>query len=116
MKPVADKNIENLLDLDGLRFVIDDHFGLWVKFEVKQVVRTQSRPHGTKYSLSLHDKVNNRILGFDNAHRINLSHTTYDHWHTRFNQILFYDYKNAAKLLEDFWQAVEVVIKYLKIG
>jgi hypothetical protein len=32
-----DKTIENLLDLDGVRYVIDEQSGLWVKFEVKKL-------------------------------------------------------------------------------
>ena len=29
-----DKTLENLLDLDGIKMVIDEKLGLWLKFEV----------------------------------------------------------------------------------
>ena len=56
-----------------------------MKFEV---IKTQSRQQGIKYSLTLHDKSNNRILGFDNGHEIKYGakkevspERTFDHWH-----------------------------------
>ncbi len=66
----SNKDFENLLDLDGLRYVIDENLGLWVKFEVKHVPPTLNRPHGIKYSLTMHDRFNERLIGFDNAHAI----------------------------------------------
>ena len=65
-----DNTLENLLELDGERFVVDDQLGYWVKFEVKRTTITLERPHGVKYSLTLHDRHNKRIMGFDNAHAI----------------------------------------------
>ncbi len=62
-----DHSLENLLMLNGDRIIIDEVLGLWVKFDVKRVL---SRKQGIRYSLSLHDKNNIRILGFDNAHEI----------------------------------------------
>ena len=40
----------------------------WTKFEACRVAPTRHIPFGIKYSLSLHDRNNTRILGFDNAH------------------------------------------------
>lgn len=65
-----DQTIETLLLLDGTRYVIDEILGLWVKFEAKKVSPTTDRPHGIRYSLTLHDRTNERIIGFDNAHAI----------------------------------------------
>ena len=31
-----DAGIENLSELDGVRYVIDERLGLWVKFEAKE--------------------------------------------------------------------------------
>ena len=42
----------------------------WTKITAVQVEVTVHRPHGIKYSLTLHDSNNSRILGFDNAHQI----------------------------------------------
>ena len=59
-------DLENLLNLDGEVFPMDS--GYWVKFDVKRVGVSISIPHGIKYSLSLHNKRNNRVVGYDNAH------------------------------------------------
>jgi hypothetical protein len=106
-----DHTIENILILDGERFVIDEKLGLWVKFEVKE---TSAREHGMRYSLTLHDREGNRLLGFDNAHEIEYNSKnkvaplrTFDHFHNERGKTLPYVYKNAGKLLEDFWAAVE---------
>ncbi|EKD53875.1 MAG: hypothetical protein ACD_60C00143G0017 [uncultured bacterium] len=112
-----DKTIENLLDLDGIRYVIDDQLGLWVKFEVKKVTATKERPHGIRYSLTLHDRFNKRMIGFDNAHAIQhrgkrkiSPKITYDHWHRgNSDQGRPYHYLNAGKLLEDFWKEVSEI-------
>ena len=113
-----DVGIENLLDLDGDRFVVDEFLGLWVKFEVKRTHKTTHRPHGIRYSLSLHNQKNIRIMGFDNAHAIddrNRRIQTYDHWHkTSSDEGRLYPYQDAGKLLEDFWYEVERIMKKLK--
>lgn len=118
MKHEEDRVIENLLELHGVRYVVDDHLGLWVKFEVKKVEQTQERPHGIRYSLTLHDRFNNRIMGFDNAHSVGKnnasSKSTYDHWHRdNTDEGRPYVYKNSGKLLEDFWIEVEKIVNRL---
>ena len=50
----TDHTLENLLELNGERIIIDESLGLWVKFEI---IKTPSRQHGVKYSLTLHDNV-----------------------------------------------------------
>src|SRR3990167_5636714 len=115
-----DDSLENLLDLDGTRYIIDDGLGLWVKFEAKKVSKI-SRKQGIKYSLSLHDRHNKRIMGFDNAHEIKYGGKqnvaplkTYDHWHFDENDKgRPYQYKNAEKLMEDFWIEVDKKINKL---
>jgi len=72
-------------------------------------------------SLSLHDRTNKRIMGFDNAHAIEYGRKrnvaakrTYDHWHSHeLDQGKPYIYKNAAKLLENFWKEVDKKINVL---
>jgi len=59
-------DLDALLDLDGEIFVLDD--GYWVKFEVHRVEPSRSIPHGIRYSLTLHDRTNRRVIGYDNAH------------------------------------------------
>ena len=119
---LADKTIENLLDLDGIRYVIDERLGLWVKFEIQEVTATKDRPHGIRYSLTLHDRSNKRIMGLDNAHAIEHSEKrtvapkrTYDHWHRDItDKGQPYNYTNAGKLIEDFWKEVSKIQKQLE--
>jgi len=59
-------SLETLLDLNGEIFPMDN--GYWTKFEASRVTPTAQIPHGIKYSLTLHDRNNTRVLGFDNAH------------------------------------------------
>src|SRR3990167_5034425 len=104
-----DDALEYLLDLDGVRYVIDDQLGLWVKFEIKKVSK-RNRKQGIRYSLSLHDRHNDRILGFDNAHEVEYGRKqnvapfkTYDHWHSNEDDRgRPYHYCNAEQLLVDF--------------
>jgi hypothetical protein len=51
-----------LLDLDGQVFVIDGKGQYWVRFSVGRVARSAERPHGLKYSLTLHAQVANGWL------------------------------------------------------
>jgi predicted transcriptional regulator len=63
-----DSSLDALLPLDGEVFVIDPSGNHWVKFEVKRVASSPERPHGLRYSLTLHDGKGERLVGFDNAH------------------------------------------------
>jgi len=60
--------LEFLLGFDGRIHYLDQ--GYWLKFEVKPVEPTQERPHGLRYSFTLHDPSGNRLVGFDNAHGV----------------------------------------------
>src|SRR5579883_2854503 len=66
------------------------HFeqGYWVKFEIEKIHPTKERPHGLRYSFTLHDPDGKRLIGFDNAHhvrppgvRTGMKQQEYDHWH-----------------------------------
>ena len=116
-----DKTLKNLLDLDGVKMVIDEAIGLWVKFEVS-ITSSSVRSNEIHYSLSLHNKLGHRIMGFDNAHEIKYGakrmvapKRTFDHWHfDEFDEGRPYDYVNAGKLMEDFWLEVEKKLTLLK--
>jgi len=103
-------DLENLLNLDGEVFPMDN--GYWVKFEAHLVESTLSVPHGVKYSLTLHDKRNHRVIGYDNAHsykpskKYGAKKETYDHIHKKMD-IVSYEFKSASQLIEDFWESVE---------
>jgi hypothetical protein len=62
--------LDTLLDLDGEIFMMDG--GYWVKIEAKKVSVSPSIPHGVRYSLTLHDRYNVRVVGYDNAHAIKI--------------------------------------------
>lgn len=117
-----DKTLENLFDLDGETFVVDETLGLWVKFEIRKIVPNKERPHGVRYSLTLHDRNNDRLLGFDNSHVIEFGgknqvapKKSYDHWHRdSSDKGRPYNYVSAGKLIEDFWIEVDKKLEILK--
>lgn len=109
-------DLETLLNLDGEIFPMDN--GYWVKFEVHQVEASASIPHGINYSLTLHDKMNQRILGFDNAHKYKPQNAkyaakkeTWDHIHKRMDTFP-YEFDSAGQLMEDFWKAAEYYMSH----
>ncbi len=103
-------DLENLLNLNGETFPMDN--GYWVKFEVWRVEVSKSVPHGIRYSLTLHDKHNHRVIGYDNAHsfrskkKYGAKRETYDHIHKQMD-IVPYEFESASQLLEDFWKSAE---------
>lgn len=106
-----DDGFETLLALDGQTFFLDS--GYWVKFEVRRVTPTKYIPQGVAYSLTLHDKNNTRVVGYDNAHqykpkrnKYNARVTTWDHFHDK-NKVKHYEFETAAQLITDFWETVE---------
>jgi len=74
-----DYELEVLLNLDGFEF----HFveGYLVKISARPVEATSARPHGVRYSLTLHDPARIRIYGLDNAHGIGRRRADFDHRH-----------------------------------
>jgi len=103
-------DLEYLLNLDGEVFYLDN--GYWVKFEAKKIEPSEHIPHGIKYSLTLHNKKNERVIGYDNAHSFKSSKKygakkqTYDHIHKQM-KIVAYEFSSASQLIEDFWNSVE---------
>jgi len=110
-----DYALEYLLGYDGLIHWLNN--GYFLKFEIRRVDPEELRPHGVRYSLSLHDASGKRILGFDNAHpvkhpgRAGRRAKTADHWHrTGSDEGRPYSYRGADKLLEDFFVEVRRVL------
>ena len=109
--------LENLLMLHGEIFPMDN--GYWTKIEAWMTSITKQVPHGIRYSLTLHDRNNVRVLGYDNAHHIKpkrkrfaVEKTTWDHKHLK-SRVEHYEFESADQLLEDFWNKVD---SYLKEG
>jgi len=112
-----DHELDALLDLDGQVYVVDPGSNHWVKFSVKRVATSRERPHGLSYSLTLHAKDGERLVGFDNAHHVRTSNRPggrlrkpHDHKH-RLRSIRPYEYSDAAALLSDFWAEVDAVLR-----
>jgi hypothetical protein len=113
-----DPTLDVLLDLDGQVLVVDPEGGHWVRFVVTRVPVSPEKPHGIDYSLTLHGPNGERLVGFDNAHPVARQKRgePQDHRHIpakRGHQrtIRAYEYRDAATLLADFWQAVDAVLR-----
>src|SRR3546814_15392511 len=102
-----------LLDFHGRIHVMEQ--GYFLKFEIWKVDPTPQRPHGLRYSFTLHDQYSHRILGFDNAHgvaepgaRFKGRSNAHDHWHRGpKDKGVPYAFKDAETLIDDFFNAVE---------
>ena len=107
-----DSSLDTLLDLDGLTLVVDPVGGHWVKFVVTVIPPLPEKPHGLDYSLTLHGPNGERLVGFDNAHRVGKQEQgdPQDHRH-RIRTVKAYEYCDAATLLADFWAEVDAVLK-----
>jgi len=106
-----DYTLETLLDLDGM--IVEVGQGLWVKMNaIKIKTPTHNKPYGIKYSLTLHDPDGQRLLGYDNAHRIPKTNIDVpaDHKH-KGARIIRYTYQNPEQLLADFWKDVDLILK-----
>jgi hypothetical protein len=102
--------MSRLLDYHGRRYWLTN--GWSVRFQVKPVEVTEGRPHGLKYSFTLHDLDGARLLGFDNAHGLPRVQA-YDHRHRfeRTGDLVPYKFQDADTLLVDFFDAVEQACK-----
>lgn len=105
-----------LLAFDGRAHHYAD--GYFVKFEIRQVEPTKERPHGLRYSFTLHGPKGERLVGFDNAHAVAPLGSRYkskpvvtDHWHRTEDDVgRPYNFESAEKLVDDFFDEVERVL------
>jgi hypothetical protein len=106
MNSQDDEALRRLLDYHRRRYWLSN--GWCIRFWVKEVPSTAGRPHGVKYSLTLHDVDMTRLLGIDNAHGLP-RRLVFDHQHRfrRTEELVPYDYKDADTLIGDFFDAVE---------
>lgn len=63
----TDSGLDYLLSLNG-EVQGQNEEGYYIQFDVIAVKASRERPHGIKYSLTLHDPWGKRLMGFDNAH------------------------------------------------
>lgn len=113
--------LEFLLAFDGRTHWYEG--GYHVKFQIRRVRPTPERPHGLRYSFTLHDPGGRRLVGFDNAHAVSAPGSmfvarpeTADHWHrTEKDEGRPYGFKDAETLIEDFFDEVERVLTERKV-
>jgi hypothetical protein len=106
---LIDHELDFLLSLDGTELRLLS--GYVIKIEAHSVAATATRPHGLKYSLTLHDAFRKRIYGMDNAHGFRRK-SEYDHRHLYGRRkIVGYEYRGPAELLADFYREVERILK-----
>jgi hypothetical protein len=111
-----DHTLEFLLAFDGRTHWLDQ--GYCLRFKIRRVPPTPSRPHGLQYSFTLHDANGNRVVGFDNAHGVAAGGSrrkarpqSTDHWHReRGDKGRPYLFESADKLLADFFAEVNRVL------
>jgi hypothetical protein len=105
-----DEAVRRLLGYHRRRYWLSN--GWCMRFQVKESPLTESRPHGIKYSFTLHDVDMTRLLGIDNAHGIP-QRMMFDHQHRfrRTEVLVPYDYKDADTLIVDFFDEVEHAIQ-----
>lgn len=113
-------DIDTLLDLDEI--IIEQAGGCWTKFEVQRISKpTEEIPHGIRYSLTLHDRYGERLMGFDNAHAVkprkkskHQGRKTHDHRHRHSkDKGVPYEFVDGHQLLKDFWREVDITLRAL---
>jgi hypothetical protein len=99
-----------LLDLDGQVLVVDQEVGHWVRFVMTRVRVSPEKPHGIDYSVTLHGRDRERLVGFDNAHPVARQRRgePRDHRH-RLRSTRPDEYRDAATLPADFGETVDSV-------
>ena len=115
------KTIQPLLDLHDQ--ILDQEDGYWIKIEAWPVEPSEAIPHGVRYSLTLHNPLGVRILGYDNAHAVKVKGKKYsgrriqfDHRHRNEADVgIPYEFKDAYHLLADFFQEVDEVLSRVKL-
>ena len=117
MEKEPEHTLEFLLAFDGhVNWYAEGYF---TKFEIKRVASTPERPHGLRYSLTLHAPNGTRFVGFDNAHAVAPAGSRFaqrqveaDHWHrTESDPGRPYRFKDAGALILSFFAEVERVLK-----
>ncbi len=91
--------------------------------EAWSVAPSENIPHGIRYNLTLHNEYGTRVLGFDNAHGVKPpkkakysgKRKECDHKHrTASGKGIPYEFESCAKLLEDFFKAVDETIAMIE--
>lgn len=113
--------LETLLSMDGVQVFRED--GYWWKINAWKVAISKEHPHGIRYNLTLHNKFNKRVFGYDNAHAVKPVKSKkfsgkryeYDHLHkTAVDKGTPYQFSDCYILLQDFFEGVDKKIAELE--
>ena len=105
--------VEWLLSIDQQRVGLES--GYWWTVRAYEVELHEGQPYGLSYSITLHDPKGDRVLGFDNAHPVDVATgparksrrpVTWDHKHARGQRSVPYAFVSPARLVEDFFDAM----------
>ena len=103
-----DPSFDSLLGLDGQTYVIDAAAGLAVCFRVASVPVSDSNPHGIDYRMILFGRGQVPLVGFENTQQMRKG--GFDHI-ARLRTVRAYAYRDAATVLEDFWDEVDAWLR-----
>jgi hypothetical protein len=107
-----------ILDLHRQKIGYDN--GFWVTIRATRVEPDEHRPHGLMYALTLHDEHDDRILGYDNSHGVDVAtgpakRTTrpvaFDHIDRRGKKSVPYAFTTPFKLVADFFAEVDKILR-----
>ena len=113
-----DPGLDVLLELNGTEYTEEN--GYWYKIEAYMVDPTKERLHGIRYNLTLHNRSNRRIMGFDDTHAVKSKRKgkfkgriiDYDHLHkSAADKGTPYVFSSPQQLIEDFLSEVNRIIE-----
>ena len=102
----TDYDLQILLDLATARQEIKA--GWWFKIEARRVSPPGQVPDDIRYSLTLHDPDNNRVLGFDNDHQ-------YHHRHRPDGSVTNYTFSTCGDLATAFFDVVDTYLTGINV-
>ena len=113
-------DLDTLLALNNTEY--HEENGYWYKIEARKVAVTTERPHGIRYSLTLHDNHNQRIFGIDNAHappkqkkKYSAQVIEYDHLHNDKNDKgTAYHFESADNLISYFFKRINKILNEIE--
>jgi hypothetical protein len=115
---IDDWELAYVLDLHRQRIGYEK--GYWATFRFLRVPPDEGRPHGLQYSLSLHDENDDRLLGYNNAHLVDVGGgpskksrrpKEFDHINWRGKKPVPYKFTTPLNLLKDFFADVDKILK-----
>ncbi len=106
---------DTLLSMVGI-VILEE--GYWYEINAKVVEKSEARPYGLKYELTLHHPTGKCLYRIDNAHKVVVGtgpgrrkKLEYDHQHPDgTKKVIYYDYETAVDLLKDFFESIDKIL------